>query len=404
MKNLLGKIYYKWYYPLRIRQLRKQSIISVVFKIDDLGAWKTEELYKLMLSHPRFAPKLFISKNLVEDDRVNLRAYCEEKGYDYLEIDGINKTVWDYCYPDLVFFQKPYRDTFDNLKHLIVNHKTLFVFVNYALHSSIEPWCFDWPYLHKCWQIYYENKTLALEYGRLLKSRIPNSYATGLPIMDELLTPKTETPDQWKMCTKQKKRIIYAPHHSIDPENEWQTSTFLTFGEAILNLAEKYSNKVQWAFKPHPLLREKVEKVWGKEKTDAYYYRWQNATWSQFKEGKYMGLFHHSDAMIHDCGSFTMEYLYTSNPVMYLMRNKNLAETFNSAYKTALSLHYQAWTIAEIESFIQNVIAGIDPKQEDRKNFKIHYLTPPYAQSAAQNIIDCILDNHAAKKMMVKSY
>ena len=221
--------------------------------------------------------------------------------------------------------------------------------------------------------------------------------------MDELLTPKEQIPDQWKKYTGKKKRIIYAPHHSIDPENTWQTSTFLMFGEAILQLAEKYSDQVQWAFKPHPLLREKVEKIWGKEKTDAYYGRWNNVSWGQFEPGKYMGLFHHSDAMIHDCGSFIMEYLYTNNPVLYIMRNKNLADTFNSAYKKALSLHYQAWTLQEIEEFILNVINGKDLMKQKRDYFKESYLVPPNGKSASDNIIDCLLYGDKANKMLVNT-
>lgn len=400
LKSIIGNLYYKLYYPFRIRQLRNQKIITVVFKIENLGAWKSERLYRQMLLHPRFAPKLYISRNLDEDDRINLRKYCVERGYDYLEIDGINHTVWDYCYPDIVFFQKPYRDTFDGMKHLLANRKTLFAYIPYAFHGSIEKWSFDWPYLHKCWQVYYENEQLAQEYGRLLNSRFPNSYASGLPVMDELLAPKETISDQWKGKSAGKKRIIYAPHHSINPENEWKTSTFLETGEKILELAEKYSDKVQWAFKPHPLLRDKLEKVWGKGKTDEYYRRWSDASWSQFEPGKYLGLFKHSDAMIHDCGSFIMEYLYTGNPVMYLMKNEKLEETFNSAHRRALSLHYHAWNINDVEKFIIDVIAGIDLKRQARDAFKCEYLTPPNNASATQNIIDCILDKNASKKML----
>jgi len=401
--QVFSKMYYGWYYSFRIRKLRKQPIITVVFKIEDLGAWKTEGLYRLMLNHPRFDPKLFISRNAVEDDRVNLRAYCKAKGYDYLEIDGQNYPVWHYCYPDIVFFQKPYRDTFLGLSELIRYHKTLFAYITYGLHGSIEPWCYDWPYLHKCWQIYYENKKLAEEYGRLLNSRIPNSYATGLPMMDELLTPKAQIADQWKECSAEKKRIIFAPHHSINLDNEWITSTFLEMGDAILELAEQYSDKVQWAFKPHPLLREKLEKVWGKERTDKYYRRWSEASWSQFEPGKYMGLFKYSDAMIHDCGSFIMEYLYMDKPVMYLMRNENLADTFNSAYKKALTLMYHGWNIDDVENFIQNVISGNDSMKQLRDDFYREYMIPPNNTSASQNIIDCILYEDVAKRMIVET-
>ena len=39
-----------------------------------------------------------------------------------------------------------------------------------------------------------------------------------------------------------------------------------------------------------------------KEKTDKYYRSWEKAENSNIERGKYLGLFLHSDAMIHDCG------------------------------------------------------------------------------------------------------
>lgn len=401
LKSLLGFLYYRCYYPIRIRRLRKQPVISVVFKIENLGAWKTEELYKLMLEHPRFAPKLFITNNAWENDLVNLRAYCERKGYKYLEIDG-DKTVWDYCYPDMVFFQKPYRDTFDGLKRLITNHKTLFCYVQYSFHSSIEPWSYDWPYLKKCWQVYYENKPLARQYASLLQSKIPNSYASGLPMMDELISSPSQVTDQWKTHPRGKKRIIFAPHWSIIPDAKFNSSTFLETGEAILKLAEKYSDRVQWAFKPHPLLYANLVKIWGQKRTDDYYNRWTTAEWSQYENGKYLGLFKHSDAMIHDCGSFLMEYLYENKPCMYLIKNERLAETWNDGYKSALRLYYHARSEADIEAFIRDVINGVDSKKPEREKFIDENLTPPNGVTAAQNIIDSILDKNKAKKMLVK--
>lgn len=402
-RALFDLLYYKIYYYFRIKQLRKQSIIKVVFKIENLGAWKTELLYKLMIQHPRFEPILIICQNAVENDLLNLRHYCNAKGYKYLEIDGLNQDVWDCCYPDIVFFQKQYRgETFLGLKCLLKYHKTLFAHIPYGFRSSIEPWAYDWPYLHKCWQIYYENKKIATEYAPLVSSKRPNIYVTGLPMMDELLAQPKETINPWK-SSEGKKRIIYAPHHSINPDNEWISSTFLDFGDTILQLAEKYSDKIQWAFKPHPLLKDKLIAIWGEERTNEYYSRWQDIEWSQYESGKYVGLFQYSDAMIHDCGSFILEYLYTENPVMYLFKDNHLENTFNLQYKKALSLHYQGWNIADIESFIINVINGVDPMKQKRISFKKDFLTPPYGQSASQNIIDCILSAEADKRMLISN-
>lgn len=381
-------LYRKLYVPYRAATLRRKERINVVFVVMSLGAWKSEMLYREMLAHPRFNPLLLISKNHEDNEMDKLRQYALSKGYDYVEEENCYAPLYEKYSPDIIFYQKPYGTEYLN------NLRSLFCYVPYAFHGSTEVWSINTNYICNCWQVYYENSALAEEYSRLLGRNIHNSYGTGIPTMDELMTPKEEVDDPWK-GDKSKKRIIFAPHHSINPENWWQTSTFLETGEKILEMAEKYSDKVQWAFKPHPLLRGKLEKIWGKAKTDDYYHRWTNAEWSQYESGKYLGLFKHSDAMIHDCGSFIEEYHYTGNPVMYLLRKESnpsdITANFNSIIKSALELHTFGHDIREIEQFIQNVITGTDTGREDRLHFYNENLVPPLGQSASKNIIDAIL-------------
>lgn len=398
--NMGQKIYYDQYIPFRVKQLRRQKTIKVVFVLTNLGAWKTESLYTLMLKHPRFEPYLIIGKDKEEDDSINLRNYITQKGYDYIETDLTCHILWEYIYPDIVFYQKPYRHTYPNFKTLLKYHKTLFCYAPYAFRSSIESWVYNWQYIKTAWQVYYENDSIAKQYDDLIKSRHANSYATGLPMMDDLLINPADISDQWKKHRPGKKRIIYAPHHSIF-KYLWKSATFLELGEGILHLAEKYSDRVQWAFKPHPLLKGYLEQVWEKERVDAYYRRWAEAEWSQYETGKYLGLFMHSDAMIHDCGSFIMEYLYTGHPVLYLMNDPSFSKTWNDSYQKALSLHYQTANIEGVEKFINDVLAGKDSLQAKREKFKSDYLTPPGQQSAAQNIIDCILDRDISNNFII---
>ena len=53
--------FYRCLIPFRVRRLRKKSRIRVLFMITELGTWKTEMLYKLMLKHNRFEPIIGIS-------------------------------------------------------------------------------------------------------------------------------------------------------------------------------------------------------------------------------------------------------------------------------------------------------------------------------------------------------
>jgi CDP-glycerol glycerophosphotransferase (TagB/SpsB family) len=104
-------------------------------------------------------------------------------------------------------------------------------------------------------------------------------------------------------------------------------------------LAVKYRSQVSIAFKPHPVLRSRLEELWGREKTDEYYRFWEELDNTFVADGEYAALFAASDAMIHDCGSFTAEYLYTGKPVLYVFRHDRRA-TENEFGRRALRAHY----------------------------------------------------------------
>ena len=112
-----------------------------------------------------------------------------------------------------------------------------------------------------------------------------------------------------------------------------------------------------------------TEKVWGKEKADSYYDSWRNAPNSHVEEGQYIGLFKHSDAMIHDCASFMVEYLFTGNPVMYLINKDRDYSNLSPYIVKAFELHEKGRTQVEIEQFIKNVIDGVDEKK--RRAFQV---------------------------------
>ena len=106
-----------------------------------------------------------------------------------------------------------------------------------------------------------------------------------------------------------------------------------------------------------------------------------------------MDLFCTSDAMIHDCGSFIIEYMYVNKPVMILTDGDRLAQcnvTATNAYKC----HYEGKNEDDILYFIERtVLHGEDTKINMRNAFYEKYLLPPYGESVAQNIINDIKDS-----------
>jgi hypothetical protein len=174
-------------------------------------------------------------------------------------------------------------------------------------------------------------------------------------------------------------------------------STFLDNADFMLDMAVKYRDQVQWAFKPHPILRGKLEKIWGRERTDAYYRKWQELENCQLENGAYQALFLYSDAMIHDCGSFTVEYHLTGKPVLYLVNGKNHQSNITRFSRQGYDLHYKAKTTAEIEQFIINVINDVDPLLSQRLKFRAENLIAPNGKTACENIIHAILGEEEYK-------
>lgn len=390
-RHIFLPFYHKYYLPYKVQQIRKKDKIQILFILQELTQWKSEGLYLAMLNHPRIEPTLGIVPSLTyEGAEKEVERYCKEKNYRYLLLDT-KKSFAKQLEVDIVIHQRPYQENFYPSYKISKNLSIPTAYISYGFHLFDENWGINQPLLLWCWQQYFENE-LVCEKGREIHYLNGCNYCiTGLPRMDELMQPKEFFPNPWP--SNGKKRIIYAPHHTIydDHYQGINYSTFIEYHESILKLAEKYKDQVYFVFKPHPSLYNKLVKHWGKERADQYYNRWRDSNDYGIETGYYLGLFKHSDAMIHDCSSFTLEYLYTQKPCMYLVKDKHHTDNQNEFGKHAFEHHYHGKNAEDIEQFIQNVIKGVDPMKENRHQFYETELRPPYGRTACENIINAIL-------------
>ena len=400
VRNLIKLYRYRSSIPSKVAAIRQKPKIKVLFVISEISLWKTEALYCEMLKHPRFEPVLGVT--LLTADKPSeairkfnrLTEYLTERNYGYEELYG--NDIKNNIHPDIIFYQQPYDGLFDQNIFYQNNKQALFCNVNYAFNTIGQKWAGEAHYLHHCWQIYYENEA-AMNYYESVTPSITRTKGrlTGLPFQNSLEKDKSEFPDTWRPQQTPKKRIIWAPHHTIPTvkNNLLDYSTFLDVADMMIEIAEEYKDQVQIAFKPHPFLLKKLYNVWGKEKADAYYQKWDQMENTQLETGDYYSLFKHSDALIHDCGSFTIEYMYTGNPVMYLSNGRPHTETLNDFGKAAYDAHHIGSTKEDIIGFIQNVISGNDTLKTERIAFLKNYLTIPDTGNASLNIINSILNS-----------
>lgn len=396
------------------RLRKKEGPINVVFFAIFKSVWKYDSLYKLLEADKRFHPVVLVCPrvNFGREEMLQTLNECyhdfKARGYNVVcAYDEKTDTYVDArsLEPDIIFYTNPYPGLIDDRYYITHFRDVLTCYVNYSYNTIKYQWgnalCF-----HKIlWRYFCEEPRLCQLAARYQNVNKTNCVVSGYPTYDDFLFG-SKTGKDWKKMSPKLKRIIWAPHHTIetaDLDSFIQFSTFFQYAYFMQEMAKKYEHTVQFVFKPHPLLKSKLYKHpdWGQEKTEAYYDWWLNGETTNYVSGDYTDLFNSSDALIHDCASFTIEYLYTQKPVMYLSAFNHLSQ-LNEVAKEAFSCHYIAENRKEIEEFIENtVIKGIDPMLKQRKSFYNKNLIPPNNKTVAENILHEICSSVPIKQKKI---
>lgn len=386
-----------------IKKLKSKEIIRCVFFATYDSSWQYDKVYQLMDKHPRFSPVILICPvvNNGYDNMLRRMKECEDyfskMGYKFVkaydEVSDKFIDVREDLSPDLIFYTSPYKGLVDDDRFFITNFLDIpGIYVPYFINGNPGPkFSTDGLAHNLVWRKYAEyqsERDTAVKYQRVHGR---NVVVTGYPEIEEFIKKDfVPSMDDWKSKDPRLKRIIWAPHHTLTRTPNGH-SCFLPMSDFMLDMAQKYQDKIQIVFKPHPILYNNLEKLWGKAKTDDYYSKWKNRPNTSYQEGKYIDLFYSSDAMIHDSGSFVFEYLFMNKPVLRTIYDIPLEEMFNELALSCLDQHYKAYNVEDVEAFIMNVIDGVDPLKTQRVKFVNEVLMPK--GNPSQNIIDDILDS-----------
>ncbi|RFC55318.1 CDP-glycerol glycerophosphotransferase family protein [Brumimicrobium aurantiacum] len=384
-----------------VLKLRNKEKIKVAFFLIYESMWKYEKLYFLLKEDERYEPVVFVCPFIsYGEDIANSemeRAYqnFKKKGYTVHKTRNEDQSFIDIKQefnPDIIFFTNPWNHTLP--QYLISNFMDkLTCYTPYGFNSSnLHKVHFQMNMQNYCWKVFTEtnfHKELAEKYS---PRKGDNFVVTGYPGIDNLIDNQYNPNEVWKKTNKTLKKIIWAPHHTIPGFKKLlDYSTFLDYAEFMLELASEYKEEIQFCFKPHPNLKGKLsdDKIWGKEKTEAYYSQWANMENGQIAEGGYIDLFLTSDAMIHDSGSFLIEYIYTHKPVQFLMSNEEVKSQFNELGKEVFNVIDLAKSKADIRRFIEEVvIKENDNLKHKRDTFYNDFLNLPNNKLASKNIFD----------------
>lgn len=394
--------YKQWKY---IRHLRKKEVINIIFLPMNVAMWKYQGLYDLLRKDKRFclyvflAPATSFSYDSKCKDLQEMRSYFKEHNtpfIDYeLEIGKEPVDIRNEVDPDILFYTQPYETVVDDCYQFMHFEEKLLCHIPYAISArDNNHYNNNMRFNNIAWKLYYQTIESYELARRFSYNHGQNVVVVGYPSADDYVLPAKTDP--WKNKDRTIKRIIWAPHFTITKGLGFsQVSNFLNLAEYMRLLATEYADKVTIAFKPHPRLYSELVKHpdWGEHRTKEYYDFWTNSPTTQLETGDFTDLFKGSDAMIHDSGSFTVDYLYFGKPVLYDNPDIEGAKvTANETGKAAYDVHYKVTCNDDIRRFIDDVvIAGNDPMKEQREEYYNKYLRPPGGKSVAQNIYDDLI-------------
>ena len=365
--------------PELLVEKKKKKKIKVVFFPINIGMWKNDYLFHLLQEDPRFEPcviSFFVpvdSWDFQLRNQREMKAYFEAKGYPYYDMYDEAKEEWldiNLIKPDIVFYTQAVNCSYKKYNIQALWKDVLFYYIPYCMGMEQETKGYNTLLFNICTKVFAPSQFHKDYWSSYFFNRGKNIVATGAPSFDYLTNQKVSKCKKWK-CNDGRKRVIWAPHHSITSYDLLSYSNFIEIADEMLDLAERYSDRVEFVFKPHPRLRPKLEQMpeWGVKRTAAYYKKWEEMPNTNFVDGDYFDLFLTSDAMIHDCSTFMAEYLLTGKPVMFNLRDEsaiNLNEYAQGCYKQ----HYIGKTLEMIERYIDTVVlGGDDPMKEQRLAF-----------------------------------
>ena len=395
------------YHTIGSKQRRRVNMVSlrgkasVVLLAMNVPMWRYQRLYEALSIDDRFDVSVVISPSIsydLEQQRLDveaLRSFFALRNTPFVDFVFGQRPfdIKEKLDPDIIFYPQPYENLLVTEHDCVNFYDRLLCYIPYAFMTGRNALTFNLYFHNLAWRLYYPNEEIRHEAEVTASNKGRNVRVVGHPNGDDFALWSGNNP--WKKLTdsRPRKRIIWAPHFAFtDKFGQLPRGNFLWMAHFMLDLAQRYKEFVQIAFKPHPRLLTELyaHPDWGRHRTDEFYQQWADMENTQLELGNYINLFMTSDAMIHDSGSFVIEYLYTHKPVMFISRDINHFLTGQTDLsREAFATLYIGKDESEILDFVDNVVlGGDDPMLSCRMAFYDKHLRPPEGKTVAQNTLD----------------
>ncbi len=202
-----------------------------------------------------------------------------------------------------------------------------------------------------------------------LRSGEQKAFCTGFPKFDLNREGAGLESQIWpRKRTESTQRVIWTPRWNMDPG--LGGSSFMRYKDSMLQWAASHPDR-DLVFRPHPLAREGI--VGGGYMTEE---DWESCL-EAFRQGvntsldltqTYYDLMWSSDVLISDVSSMVMDYLLTGHPVIYCRTPGPGAPSDAPCFaiRDLLPGLYVAGDFGEVESILEQLHRGEDPKRQNR--------------------------------------
>ncbi|MBR4905170.1 MAG: hypothetical protein IKZ53_10935 [Selenomonadaceae bacterium] len=370
-------------FKITVENIRRKDKIKVGFYFDFSTHWCGDDLYNAFAKDERFKLTVFIlidkGNEVNHEEILNDSKRFKAHGLNVFEV---KRDSHDIPKQDILFRFHPYPQWVYpafRLTNLKVK-ETLLTHLSYSLHVSNSS--LSYPLHNVCWKMFYSS-IVEMNVGKEKnKFDMPRGIYSGYPKQDIFFKPDTKFHFDWKTARPDAKKIIWAPHWSINggafyATFQWNYNFMYEFAKA--------HPEISWVVKPHSVLlmvattREHGTIFPSIKALNEYFQKWNDLPNAQVYTGiYYQDIFATSDGMIQDCGSFIAEYQYVDKPMIYLTRRDNGG--YNKLGEEILKASYtvDGKDLDGIAAMMQRVfIEGDDYKAAERKAVFDKYLNYP---------------------------
>ncbi|MBR6013393.1 MAG: CDP-glycerol glycerophosphotransferase family protein [Selenomonadaceae bacterium] len=371
-------------FSVSAQKIRRKDKIKLGFVVRGAAEWCGDELYNLFARDKRFEVTIFnflhISKakdRLFREDYWNGIEQFKKRNLNVIALDKINTPVPE---QDVFIFLSPYFNMMPRtLRTDKIFLKTLITSIPYGLGIALRSKGFyNRAIFNTAWKVFLPSKLGLDVYSSNNRVGLPRGLFSGHSKTDIFFKQGETFHFDWKTAHPNAKKIIYAPHWSINDGVKY--ATFQWNYQFMYEFAKSHP-EISFVYKPHPLLVSSSvsSKLFSStEAYEEYLQKWNDLPNAQVYSGAYyQGLFATSDGMIHDSGSFIAEYQFVNKPMIFLTRS---GEKFNALGEEILKASYlvDGKNLDAIAETMQKIfIEGNDYKAKERKEVYDKYLNYP---------------------------